>query len=634
MAGQETPASHRGKPASHRKALSHREERPSLSDRFKRLSDRTPLRTKLITAVLALVIMALAAISVTSVVVLRGYLYTQHDGPLKVQFDQLYNNVERVLSSGPAQVTLNTPANQGSGFIAAFQNPGSQLVAGNPSSSLPMGKSHQVPALPNQSLPELPAGIWAPSNSPVIMTVPAQSGGESWRVIAQAVSFTNSQTGAQQTSIMILAADLGPVGAEIQRLITVELIVGTAIVVVLAVVGVGVVRANLRPLDDIEMTAGEIAKGHLDHRVPEGDPRTEIGSLGRSLNAMLTQIETAFHAQGEAEQSAHQSEERMRRFIADAAHELRTPLTTIRGFAAHYRQRGGASRLRMGSPASGSSGVRGAPWEDQNPSSRTETAYSVPVNGSAGAGAPQEGLAPDELDHLMGRVESEATRMGMLVEDLLTLARLDQQRPLNFAPVDLLTLAADAVQDARIVSPGRPIDLTVAPGTAFIVNGDEPRLRQVIANLVNNAITHTPAGTPIRVKIGRGSVESRGADGNDGPTDTPGRAGQGDWGGSTGFAGVPGAGRRPVPAVVLDVEDDGPGMSANQAQRVFERFYRADAARNRASGGTGLGLAIVAGLVSAHGGTVSVRTAPGQGADFQVKLPLSPDALVVDDPDD
>ena len=234
----------------------------------------------------------------------------------------------------------------------------------------------------------------------------------------------------------------------------------------------------------------------------------------------------------------------------------------------------------------------------------------------------------------MGRVESEATRMGMLVEDLLTLARLDQQRPLNFAPVDLLTLAADAVQDARIVSPGRPIDLTVAPGTAFIVNGDEPRLRQVIANLVNNAITHTPAGTPIRVKIARGSVESRGADGNGGATDTPGRARQDDWGGAGGFAGVPGAGRQAVPAVMLDVEDDGPGMSADQAQRVFERFYRADAARNRASGGTGLGLAIVAGLVSAHGGTVSVRTAPGQGADFQVKLPLSPDALVVDDPDD
>lgn len=236
----------------------------------------------------------------------------------------------------------------------------------------------------------------------------------------------------------------------------------------------------------------------------------------------------------------------------------------------------------------------------------------------------------------MGRIESESTRMGLLVEDLLLLARLDQQRPLSKGPVDLLTLAADAVQDARIVSPGRPIDLKVAPGTAFIVDGDEARLRQVLANLVNNAITHTPAGTPVRVKIARGSLEARRADGPGGPAGTPGLAGQDDWGGPAGAAGTPYAsmaGGRLVPAVVLDIEDDGPGMSADQAQRVFERFYRADAARNRASGGTGLGLAIVAGLVSAHGGTVSVRTAPGQGADFQVKLPLSPDALITDDSD-
>ena len=386
------------------------------------------------------------------------------------------------------------------------------------------------------------------------------------------------------------------------------------------------------------MTAGEIAKGHLDHRVPEGDPRTEVGSLGRSLNAMLAQIERAFHAQEESEQAAHESEERMRRFIADASHELRTPLTTIRGFAAHYRMRGGAGAGRRG--VNGGGGGRS---EDQEQSSRTDAVVPQSANGSAVAGLTSEGpsrgvepgssspdgMPPEELDHLIGRVEAEATRMGLLVEDLLTLARLDQQRPLNLAPVDLLTLAADAVQDARIVSPGRPIDLVVAPGTAFLVDGDEQRLRQVLGNLVNNAITHTPAGTPVRVKIGAGTLPS--------PEERqPGGASSAN---GTGFAGGAGsaaaADDRPVPAVVLDVEDDGPGMPAEQAQRVFERFYRADAARNRASGGTGLGLAIVAGLVNAHGGTVSVRTAPGQGADFQVRLPLSPDALAsADDPDD
>jgi two-component system OmpR family sensor kinase len=419
---------------------------------------------------------------------------------------------------------------------------------------------------------------------------------------------------------MVIAVDLGAVGAVVHQLIVVELIVGTAIVIVLAIVGVAVVRANLRPLDDIEMTAGEIAKGHLDHRVPEGDPRTEIGSLGRSLNAMLTQIERAFHAQGRAEQAAHESEERMRRFVADAAHELRTPLTTIRGFAAHYRQRGGASSVRPGAP-------------EPNSSFRTDAADSGPSTASPVTGARQDGMSPEDLDHLVGRVEAEAARMGMLVEDLLTLARLDQQRPLAKAPVDLLTLAVDAVQDARIVSPGRPIDLIVAPGTAFLVNGDEPRLRQVLANLVNNAITHTPAGTPVRVRIARGTLEAQAQPANK-TSSAGGPAEQNGWGGSASAAYASPAPGREVPAIVLDVEDDGPGMSTEQAQRVFERFYRADAARNRASGGTGLGLAIVAGLVSAHGGTVSVRTAPGQGADFQVKLPLSPDALAVDDADD
>jgi two-component system OmpR family sensor kinase len=268
----------------------------------------------------------------------------------------------------------------------------------------------------------------------------------------------------------------------------------------------------------------------------------------------------------------------MRRFIADASHELRTPLTTIRGFAEYYRQRGGGKKIQ---------GLF-APTDSGASDIATDTAQSP------------GGMTPQELDRIMQRLESEAARMGLLVEDLLQLARLDQQRPLEKRPVDLLTLAADAVQDARLVAPDRKIDLSVARGAAFLVDGDEQRLRQVIGNLVNNALTHTPAGTSVQVTIASGTLKS------------------GD------------------PAVVLDVIDDGSGMTAEQAQRVFERFYRADAARNRASGGTGLGLAIVAGLVAAHGGQVSVKTAPGEGADFRVKLPLSPDALPADglSPDD
>jgi len=507
---------------------------------FRDLSDRTPLRTKLITAVLLLVILALAAISVASVAVLNQYLTTQHDTQLQEGLNSALNGQLGQVAFGQAYGGL------GPDIIGGVVQPGQQFT-------VPPTMGHGFPGTGNshpESLPSLPSSTsWPGSGSPVLATVPAQSGSDTWRVIAQSIQVTLASGGTEKATVVV-ALDLGPVNAEIHRLILVELIVGTAIVVVIAAVGAAIVQANLRPLNDIELTASQIAKGHLNHRIPERDPRTEIGSLGHSLNAMLSQIETAFHAQEESEQAAHRSEERMRRFIADASHELRTPLTTMRGFAEYYRQRGSA-----------------------------------------------EGMDPQDLDRIMQRVEAEASRMGLLVEDLLTLARLDQQRPLNLAPVDLLTLAADAVQDARMVAPDRPIDLSVAPGAAFLVDGDEARLRQVIGNLLNNALTHTPPGTPVRVKIASGMLEG-------------------------------------TPAAVLDVEDDGPGMPADQAQRVFERFYRADQARNRASGGTGLGLAIVAGLVEAHGGTVVVRTAPGAGADFQVRLPLSPEARVSDADDE
>jgi two-component system OmpR family sensor kinase len=626
---------------------------------FQRLSDRTPLRTKLITALLALVIAALAVISVASVYMLHGYVTTQRDTTLKSDFPIVNTNG---LAPGYA-----TPARGGSGLLIAAQNPGKPItwLSNNGYPSLG-GSQGPLPVLPTST-------NWASGTTPVLLTVPSTTGPDTWRIIAQTVTDYQylGSDGQQvaQTATIILAVDIGNVNALTTRLVLFDLIVGGAIVLVLAMVGAAAVRANLRQLNDIELSAGQIAQGHLDHRVPEGDPRTEVGSLSRSLNAMLTQIERAFHAQEESEQAAHESEERMRRFIADASHELRTPLTTIRGFAAHYRMRGGAAGRPHG--VNGGRGGRGGRLEDQEQSSRTDAFVPASASVFSPAGAPSEGPAragaspdrlspdgmpPQELDHLIARVEAEATRMGLLVEDLLTLARLDQQRPLNIAPVDVLTLAADAVQDARIVSPGRPIDLIVAPGTAFLVDGDEQRLRQVLGNLVNNAITHTPAGTPVRVKIGAGTLPpaadgrargpasggpaSAGGPASGGPASAGGPASGGPASaGENGFAGGVGgsasASREPVPAVVLDVEDDGPGMPAEQAQRVFERFYRADAARNRASGGTGLGLAIVAGLVNAHGGTVSVRTAPGQGADFQVRLPLSPDALASsDDPDD
>jgi two-component system OmpR family sensor kinase len=604
---------------------------------LRRLSDRTSLRTKLITAVLGLVILAITAISIASVVMIRQYVTTRPDGDLTGQLGF-------ATSGPPGLVSIGTAWPTKSNIVEGVQVPGQQLAWA--------GGFNGPRTISPDPLPRLPAnGLWTGKvgSGPTVRSFSAQAGTHTWRVAAQTVQAENPTTGQPEgTAILVFAEDVGDINALTMRLVMFDLIVGGAIVLVIAAAGAAVVRANLRPLDDIELTAGQIAAGHLEHRVPEGDPRTEVGSLGRSLNAMLTQIERAFRSQAKAERAAHESEERMRRFIADAAHELRTPLTTIRGFAAHYRQRGGAhallaaaernqsSRTGAGIPAYANvaAGGRG--------DGRAGKAEDSEIGAAVGAGATgRNGVddwSADELDRLMSRVESEGTRMGLLVEDLLTLARIDQQRPLSMGPVDLLTLAVDAVHDARIVSPGRPIDLDVAPGAAFIVNGDEARLRQVLANLVNNALTHTPAGTPIRVKIAPGTLVSP-AGGS--PARPGGSTGAGFGAGESAadneddvFAGGDARASAPVPAVLLDVEDDGPGMTADQARRVFERFYRADAARNRASGGTGLGLAIVAGLVAAHGGTVGVRTVPGEGADFQVRLPLSPDVLDVEPDDD
>jgi two-component system OmpR family sensor kinase len=426
----------------------------------------------------------------------------------------------------------------------------------------------------------------ASGNASQPFTVPSLSGSYDWRVITQPVQYTTDGGVTSQSGTLVVGMSLGNLDQTMAYLTRLDLIVSVVILLVLMIVGFAVVRANLQPLVDIEETAGEIADGHLNRRVPERDPRTEIGSLGRSLNIMLSQIETAFHAREQSEAAAHQSEERMRRFIADASHELRTPLTAIRGFAEYYRQRGGLV----------------AHWDKEEAATATAA-----TSGEAGPGAlvMGSGLTPDDLDRIMHRVEKEAARMGLLVEDLLLLARLDQQRPLARQPIDLLSLAADAVHDARLLAPDRTINLSVQRGAAFLVIGDEPRLRQVIGNLMSNALTHTPDGSPIEVSIGSGTLDPRVRDS--------------------------------APAVTLDVIDHGPGMTPEQAHRVFERFYRADQARTRTTGGSGLGLAIVSALVAAHGGVASVRTAPDRGATFRIALPLAPEAqgglAADDDPD-
>jgi len=582
-----------------------------------RLSSRTSLRTKLIATLITLVVCALLAISCAGISILRSYLLGQTDASLRSQ--ALETPAARAVTDW-----LNGNACGNSGRLLAD--------TGNPVWWIPSGGSiHQIVQPTTGAFATCNSGGGGPSlsaiavvqpelvaNPGLTVTVPGQARGDRWRVISYRELVNNGTTGT-----MIVGTDVSNVYNTVQQLAGVDLIVSIAIVFVLLIAGIAMVRANLRPLVEIEETAEEIAAGHLNRRVPERDPRTEIGRLGRSLNMMLSQIEAAFHAREKSEAAAHQSEERMRRFIADASHELRTPLTAIRGFAEYYRQRGGliahwdkeeaAAPADSGgaAPRAGAGGVgsasgvgsageadgvgRAGEADGVGRAGGVDGVGGVGRAGGAGALAMDGGLTPDDLDRIMHRVEKEAARMGLLVEDLLLLARLDQQRPLARQPVDLLSLAADAVHDARLLAPSRTIRLSVQPGAAFLVIGDEPRLRQVIGNLMSNALTHTPEDSPIEVSIGSGTLDPR----------------------------VPDS----APAVILDVTDHGPGMTKEQAQRVFERFYRADQARTRATGGSGLGLAIVSALVVAHGGVASVRTAPGRGATFRIALPLAPEAL-------
>jgi two-component system OmpR family sensor kinase len=546
----------------------------------KQLPGRVPLRIKLITAVLALVIIALVVISVASINLFRDYQLNRASQQVTELYQQTLAGIYNGHGLEPGGQLLP------GAFVVALRPPGSTLRTSQPGASIP----------------DVPSGqAWLSANSGKLVDVSSVTGTDNWQVITKQVPVQDFNTFDGQPTVrqdtLIVGVDLGDINGTVGQLAYIDLVVGGIVVAALAMVGIAIVRTSLRPLKDMEITAAAIAAGDLSRRVPEHDPRTEVGRLGRALNMMLAQIESAFHAREQSEASARRSEERIRQFVADASHELRTPLTAIRGYAEYYRQRGGLDNGSdpAGKPEHESSrrpALNGAA-SDTAPTGLDGSSDPSLTGGLASAGP----LTRPDMDRIMERVEQESSRMGGLVEDMLMLARLDEQRPIERRPVDMLMLAADAVQDARIVAPGRAIDLTVGTGTAFLVLGDEGRLRQVISNLMSNALTHTPEGSPISVRIHAGQQ----------------------------------AGTPPVPSAVLEVIDHGPGLSPEQASRVFERFYRADQARGRRTGGSGLGLAIVAALVAAHDGTVSVvDTAPGRGATFRITLPLAPEALATE----
>jgi two-component system OmpR family sensor kinase len=312
----------------------------------------------------------------------------------------------------------------------------------------------------------------------------------------------------------------------------IELVVAAGALVLAGLLGTWLVHVGFRPLRDIERAAGSIAQGDLNHRVPGSHPKTEVGRLAIALNVMLGRIQQAFAARDATEAALRQSEGRLRQFVADASHELRTPVAAVSAYAELF-ERGADSR-------------------------------------------------PQDLARVMSGIRAETTRMGHLVEDLLLLARLDESRPIERSPVDLVEIALHAIEAAQAVGPEWPLRMdTLDP---VIVEGDATRLRQVIDNLLANVRAHTPPGTTAHVAISRRDGDA-----------------------------------------VCEVIDDGPGIDSHDAARLFERFYRADASRSRTSGGAGLGLSIVAAIVSAHEGTLAAApvSAPGHGAVFSFHLPAA-----------
>ncbi|HET7420665.1 MAG TPA: HAMP domain-containing sensor histidine kinase [Candidatus Dormibacteraeota bacterium] len=371
---------------------------------------------------------------------------------------------------------------------------------------------------PSSAAPVLPQNLHvAGSDDPIAPVTVAGTGGvHQYRLTAWAENSFNSQT-------VVLAIPIDDVPTTLAQLLQLELFISVAVIGATALLAWLIIAIGLRPLRRMGAAAGEIAAGDLSRRVEPATSKTEIGRLGLALNSMLSQIEAAFD-------QSRASEQRLRRFIADASHELRTPLTSIRGYS---------EMLRRGANES-----------------------------------------PTDSELARRRIEEESVRMSTLVDDMLLIARLDQGRPLDMKPVNLQLIARDAVDDARAVAPQR--DITLRADSPAVINGDDTRLRQVLGNLVRNALVHTPSKSPIEVAVTTDNGTAR-----------------------------------------LSVADHGPGLGAADRERIFEPFYRADPSRSRDSGGAGLGLSIVTAVVAAHGGKVDVKETSGGGATFEVELPLA-----------
>ncbi|WP_124054340.1 sensor histidine kinase [Arcanobacterium ihumii] len=389
----------------------------------------------------------------------------------------------------------------------------------------------------DSGIPEAPAKL-AETTSSVPHTVKGTRKDVEWRTITVEL---RSQLTSRVAGTVVIAHPLSSVDMAVENLVHMMALMSLAIILLGALLSYLLVQRSLRHLRTIEQATHAVAAGDLSTRVPQGSEGTEIGLLGESINDMLGKIERAFKIQQKSEQN-------MRRFVSDASHELRTPLATVRGYAELYRL----------------------------------------------GGVPEA-----EVGRAFGRVESEAGRMGDLVEDLLQLARLDEGRPLNVTKVELASIAENAISDFHVRAPEREAQVIGLNGDdvePVVVHADQNRITQVIANLLSNTLTHTPHGTPVEVAVGvLAEAPSKGS----------------SFGGTK---------------AIIEVRDHGEGVNEEDRERIFERFFRLDNSRCRDSGGSGLGLAIVSAIAQAHGGSTDVFETPGGGLTVRITLPNVDDA--------
>ncbi len=472
------------------------------------------LRAKLVASMLALFAVITIVSGALTVVYLDRYLTGQVDEQLRSSITRF----GRPVGDSPQPQSRRGPGDEGlQAFISTGDSVSSRGTASDRASGLVALTPAELSTLQDAALDGTPHNIQLGSRL------------GSYRVMAQPAQAVTAD-GSTVAGLVVVGLPRSPQEATIGNMIRVA--TGS---ILIGLIGVGLggawlVRRNLAPLHRVAGTATRVANLPLDtgsvalaERVPDEDTdtRTEVGQVGHALNEMLDHIDAALNAR-------HQSEQRVRQFVADASHELRTPLASIRGYAELTRKE------------------------------------------------PQP--IPETVVHALGRVESEATRMTSLVDDLLLLARLDAGRPLDREPVDLTEMMVNAVSDAHAASPAHAWQLDL-PDEPVEVPGDPARLHQIVANLLANARTHTAAGTTVRTMLSR----------------------EGD-------------------TVRISVCDNGPGVPQELQANVFQRFARGDTSRNRTAGSTGLGLSIVAAVAHAHGGTVELSSHPGDTR-FSVLLP-------------